>query len=182
MAGILSQNPDVRAQATNFVHLPSTPPMVFQLLSIPTNSGPRVTFNSILQFKQFPELLGPFLASLTQLMNLNAGSKIVNAISGVSLSAVSALPVQPDMLSFPGLCTMTQIYDTSAHIAHSLCHRLSEAEEAQDRGNAEAQVDALDGYRDEVAEQAQKSLTQHQVDVLTTLAEALYPNGRRSDQ
>src|SRR5262249_28944444 len=100
----------------------------------------------------------------------------------VSFDDISGLPLQPDMLSFPGLCTMTETYVTKPGVAHSLCAKLSAAQEAEERGNPQAQVGALNAYRHEVEAQANKSLTEHQATVLITLAKTLYPPGHNGDE
>jgi hypothetical protein len=69
---------------------------------------------------------------------------------------------------------MTGIYETNPDIAHSLCVKLSAAQEAEERGNAHAKAGALDAYSHELEAQVDKTLTQHQVSVLMTLARTLY--------
>ena len=181
MAALLNLDPAAVTQARTFVNAPSTIPMVFQQLSAATVPGQRVTFESILQFNQHPDLLQGFLPSLLAPMHLGAANENVALLPGVSLADLSGIPLQPDMLSFSGLCTMTENYETNQHIAHSLCVKLSAAEEAEERGNREAQIDTLDAYRHEVHAQIDKTLTQHQADVLTELAKALYPPGHEVD-
>jgi prepilin-type N-terminal cleavage/methylation domain-containing protein len=182
IAALLKMDPNTVSQARSFVHAPSTIPMAFNRLSVPTSIGLQVTFESILHFNQDLDLLGGFLAFLPQVMNLGAANESIAALSGVSLTEISGTPLTIDVFNPPGLCKMTEVYETNPHIADSLCEKLSAVEEAEDRDNKEAQVDALDAFVHEVAAQADKTLTQHQADVLTTLAGVLYPNGHEIDR
>jgi hypothetical protein len=174
MAALLNMDPNAASQIGSFVDAPSTVPTVFNLHSVPTPSGAQVTFSSILQFNQFPELLDGFPPALLQPMQLGAGNENVAALPGVSLADISGTPVNPNMVGYAGLCEMTEIYETHRGIAHSLCAKLSEAQEAEERGNVRAKAAALDAYCDELEAQADKTLTQHQADVLMTLAKTLY--------
>jgi hypothetical protein len=78
------------------------------------------------------------------------------------------------MVSFPGLCQLTEIYETNPGIAHSLCAKLNAAEEAEERGNGHAESGELNAYGNEVEAQVDKTLTQHQASVLMTLAKTLF--------
>jgi prepilin-type N-terminal cleavage/methylation domain-containing protein len=177
IAALLKLDPNAVSQARSFVHSPSTIPTVFQLLSVHTPSGPQITFSSILHFNQYADLLGGFVAFLPQAMHLGAANENVAALAGVSLADISGTPLTIDVFNYPGLCTMTEVYETNPHIAHSLCARLSAAEEAEERGSREAQADALEAFVHEVRAQVDKTLTHHQADVLMTLAGVLFPNG-----
>jgi len=184
IAALLKLDPNAVAQARSFVHSPSTIPTVFQLLSAPTTSGPQVTFSSSLHFNQYRDLplLGGFLAFLPQAMHLGAANENFAALPGVSLADIALKPLTIDVFNYPGLCEMTEVYDTNSHVAHALCVKLSAAEEAEERGNLDRRVDALDAFVHEVGEQAGETLTQHQADVLTTLAGVLYPVGHNRDE
>jgi hypothetical protein len=137
-----------------------------------------------LHFNQFPDLplLGGFLVFLPQAMHLGAANENFHALPGVSLADISLTPLTIDVFNYPGLCEMTEVYETNPHVAHSLCAKLSAAEEAEERGNRERRVDMLDAFVHEVREQAGETLTQHQADVLTTLAAVLYPDGHHRDE
>src|SRR5258708_22208028 len=65
------------------------------------------------------------------------------------------------MVSYTGLCEMTEIHETHHGVARSLCAKLSAAKEAEERGNTRAKAGALDAYCDELKAQADKTLTQH---------------------
>lgn len=56
----------------------------------------------------------------------------------------------------------------------SLCAKLSAAQDAEERGNAQAKAGALGAYSQELEAQVDKTLTQHQASVLMTLASTLY--------
>jgi hypothetical protein len=178
IAALLKLDPNTVSQVRSFVHSPSNIPTTFQSLSVPSPAGAQVTFSSILSFNQYRELVGAFLAFLPLAMHLGAGNENLTTLSGVSLADLSGTPLTIDVFNYPGLCKMTGVYETSQQIAYSLCAKLSAAEEAEERGNAQEQVDALNAYGNEVEAQTQNSLTQHQADVLLTLAKVLYPAGR----
>jgi prepilin-type N-terminal cleavage/methylation domain-containing protein len=173
MAALINMDPSAASQIRNFVDAPSTVPTVFNLLSEPTPSGPQVTVSSIQKFSQFPDLLQGFLPALLQPMHLGAANENVAALPGLSLTEISGTPIIPNMVSYPGLCEMTEIYEAHPGIAHSLCVKLSAAQEAGERGDAHAKAEALEAYGHELEAQEDKTLTQHQVDVLTTLAKTL---------
>jgi prepilin-type N-terminal cleavage/methylation domain-containing protein len=173
IAALLNLDPNATSQAKSFVHSPSSVPAVFQLLSVPTPSGHQVTFSSILKFNQFPDLLNGFLPNLLEPMHLGAGNENVAALSGVSLTDVSGTPFTPDVFNPSGLCEMTEVYETSPHVAQSLCSKLSAAQETEERGNAHAKAGALDAYLDELNTQVDKTLTLHQASVLMMLAKTL---------
>jgi type II secretory pathway pseudopilin PulG len=182
IAALLKHDSNSVSRVKSFVHSPSTIPMVFQLLSLPTPSGPQVTFSGSLHFNQYMDLLGGFLAFLPQAMHLGTANESVAALPGVSLADVSGIPLTIDVFNYPGLCKMTEVYETNPRIAHSLCAKLSAAEEAEERGDTEAQVEALDAFVHEARAQVDKTLTQRQADVLTTLAKPLYPIGHDRDE
>lgn len=69
---------------------------------------------------------------------------------------------------------MTEVYETNPDIAHSLCAKLSAAQAAEEKGNARAKAGELNAYSHELEAQADKTLTQHPVGVLMTLAKTLY--------
>jgi hypothetical protein len=174
MAALLSLEPNAVSQIRTFVDTPSTVPLVFDRFSTTSPFGSQVIFSSVLNFNQSPELLQGFLPSLLQPMHLGAANENVAALPGVSQAEISGVPIQPNMVSYPGICEMTEIYETNPDIAHSLCARLSAAQEAGQRGNAHAKAGELNAYRHGLEAQVDKSLTQQQASVLTTLAETLY--------
>jgi hypothetical protein len=174
MAELLNLDPNAVTQIRSFVDAPSTVPMVFNILTISISSGPQVTFSSIQHFNQFPDLLVGFIPMLLEPMHLGAANENVDALPGVSLTEISGMPILPNMVSFPGLCQMTEIYETNPGIAHSLCAKLNAAEEAEERRNGHAESGALNAYGNEVEAQVDKTLTQHQASVLMTLAKTLF--------
>ena len=174
IAALLNLDASAISQARSFVHAPSTVPLVFNLLSVPTPSGPQVSFSSILHFSQFPDLLDGFLPVLLQPMHLGAANENVRELPGVSLADVSGTPLTIDVFNYPGLCSMTEVYVTNPDIAHSLCAKLSAAQEAEERGDVHAKAGALDAYCNELEAQVDNTLTQHQANVLMTLAKTLY--------
>ena len=173
-SALLNLDPAAVSEARTFVSSPTTLPLVFNLLSAPSPVGTQVTFSSILNFSQSPDLLQGFLPELLQPMQLSAGNDIVASIPGVSLADVTAVPLTIQMFEYSGVCQMTQVYETNPDIAHSLCAKLSAAQEAEEKGNARAKAGELNAYSHELEAQAGKTLTQHQVDVLMTLAKTLY--------
>jgi hypothetical protein len=64
-------------------------------------------------------------------------------------------------------------FETNPDIARSLCTKLSEAQEADERANAR-EGGALNVYCQELEAQVDKKLTPHPVSVLMTLARTLY--------
>jgi prepilin-type N-terminal cleavage/methylation domain-containing protein len=174
MAALLNLDPNAVAQIRNFVNAPSTVPSVFNQLSTQTPLGTQVTFASILHFSQYSDLLDGFLPTLLEPMRLGAGNENVTSLPGVSFADISGTPLTPNMASYPGLCQMTGIYETNQGIAHSLCAKLSAAEETEERGDVHAKIGELNAYSHELEAQAGKTLTQHQASVLMTLARTLY--------
>jgi prepilin-type N-terminal cleavage/methylation domain-containing protein len=171
MAELLNLDPNAVTQVRTYIDTPSTVTTVFNLLTTPTLFGPQVTFSSILKFNQFTDLVGGFLPTLLAPMHLDEGP---TELPGVSFTDISGTPILPNMVSYPGICQMTEIYETNPDIAHSLCAKLSAAQEAEQRGDTHAKAGALGAYSHELEAQVDKTLTQHQVTVLTTLAKTLY--------
>jgi len=171
MAELLNLDQNAVTQIRTYIDTPSTVTTVFNLLTTPTLLGPQVTFSSILNFSQFTDLVGGFLPTLLAPMHLDDGPE---ELPGVSLAGISGAPIIPNMVSYPGICQMTGIYETNTDIAHSLCAKLSAAQDAEERGDTHAKAGALGAYSHELEAQVDKTLTQHQVRVLMTLARTLY--------
>jgi len=106
-------------------------------------------------------------------MRLGFANENAAGLPGVRLAEISGVPLTIDVFDYSGLCKMTEVYETNPHIAHSLCAKLSAAEEAAERGDPQAKIGALDAYRNEVEAQTDKTLTLHQAGVLATLEKVL---------
>ena len=174
MAELLKLDETAVQQIRSFVDAPSTIPTVFSQVAISSESGQVVSFSGIQRFNQYPDLLDGFLPTLLAPMQLGTANENVAALPGVTLTQVSETPLNPNMVSYSGICKMTEIYDTKPGIAHSLCAKLSAAQEAEERGDEQAKKGALDAYAHELEAQTDKTLTQHQASVLMTLAKTLY--------
>ena len=174
MAELLSLDSNSASQIRTFVDDPSTVPQVFDRLSTTTPFGPQVTFTGILNFNQSPELVQGFMPALLQPMHLGAANENPAVLPGVSLPEVLRAPISPNMVSYSGICRMTEIYESNPDLAHSLCAKLSAAQEAEELGNARAKAGALNAYCEELEAQVDKTLTQQQASVLMALAKTLY--------
>jgi type II secretory pathway pseudopilin PulG len=169
IAGLLVSNPAEVSQVRNSIESPSAAPTVFQTFSAQTG---QVSLSSMLKSDQYPEPLRSFLAFLPQAMHLGAGNENVNALPGVSLAAIAG-PSQPGVLSYQGICALTQLYETSPMVTHSLCTAISAAQVAEQQNNAAAKATMLNAYVSQIEAQTGKTLTAHQASVLMTLVKAL---------
>lgn len=167
IAGLLSLNPNAPAQARSYVNDPANVGAV--LVGMGDGS---VRFADILSSRQHPELLAGFLGFLTNAMHVGAGNEDINAIPAIPFIEFTG-PLQRSVLSFDGVCQLTQLYETNPGVANSLCAKLSAAQAAEARGNSNGKAGPLGAFLNEVQAQTNQTLTQRHASVLMTLARAL---------
>jgi prepilin-type N-terminal cleavage/methylation domain-containing protein len=172
IAGLLNLSTDALSQARGYLHLGSTLAYVESLFSRGNSDVPGVTLANIIQFTPPEDLHTGFFASLPGTMHLGAAGENVSSLPGVSASDLTG-PLQPDVLSFSGLCTLTGIYETKPQAAASMCAKLDAAASSDGRGNVNSRAGQVNAYINQVQAEVDKTLTQHQASVLTTLALAL---------
>jgi DNA-binding beta-propeller fold protein YncE len=76
-------------------------------------------------------------------------------------------------VTFESLCNLGTSFSSKAGIAHSLCQKLRQAENADSRGNAQARAALLGAYRNEVIAQTGKALTAQHAAILLKLVDFL---------
>ncbi|MEH7116497.1 family 43 glycosylhydrolase [Neobacillus vireti] len=76
-------------------------------------------------------------------------------------------------VDFDSLSRLTESFITDAEVAHSLTAKLASAKEAAAKGNKEAVAGKLKAYVNELSAQSEKSVTEKQVNILTSLSNNL---------
>jgi prepilin-type N-terminal cleavage/methylation domain-containing protein len=167
IAGLLSMDPNAPSQARSYV---SSPPTIIAVLNMMGDGSVRPA--DIVRFDQYPQLLGGFLNFVTQAMHLGAGNENVSGLPAVQFSSLGTT-LQPNVLSYDGVCKLTGLYETDPGVANALCAKLSAAQDAESRGNANAKAGQLHAFYNEIQAQTNKTLTMAQARVLIALLQTL---------
>jgi len=172
IASLLNLSSDALSQARSYVHLGSTLPAVLGNFSNTDVANGGITLSRIVEFNEPEGLHTGFFSSLAQTMQLGAAGENVALLPAVMPSSLGG-SLQPDVLSFGGLCAVANVYETKPQTAASLCTKLDAAAASDSRGNVQSRAGQLNAFMNQVNAEVDKTLTQHQANVLTTLAQAL---------
>jgi prepilin-type N-terminal cleavage/methylation domain-containing protein len=167
IAGLLSMDPNATSQARSYVN---SPPTIIAVLNMMGDGSVRIA--DVVRFSQYPELLGGFLTFVTQAMHLGAGNENVSGLPAVQFSSLGST-LDPNVLSYDGVCKLTTLYETDAGVANSLCAKLAAAKDSESRGNSNAKAGQLNAFFNEVQAQTNKTLTGAQTRVIIAVLRTL---------
>ena len=171
---LIRSDPDASEKVVEYLREPDNVRQVLDMFDSQADGS--VTIAEIHGFQLSPsgnpEPLASFFNFVTDEMKLEMINPALRSQIGIPVTGPLGSPTGL-YFNYSGLCSLTQMYAMKPGVANGMCHQLSAASAAHDRGNLKARNNAMRAFMSLAAAQSGKGLSAEGAETLRALAKAI---------